>query len=479
MTTPTTGELLRAYRRSADYIEALRRERAMDGSDDVSPFWRAVLDEPKRRSHPTFDEMLVMRRGFTYPLGDRAKAGDGEADREYARAAHAVVSRSMDPAVLDGFDESALGAPPVERFGDQALSGGGIVNALTVHRIERALAAHGPDRPLRVLEIGAGYGAVADQLLRRLPVAVYAICDLPENLFLSGYFVPANHPGRTVAFLLPDAADAAELQFVVPPYLELLDGPFDLIVNTYSFQEMNRSSVERYLAFAAQRLASDGLLFSLNAHGKAGITAPRQYLAPGLKLLSVAPVRRLPWQVAGTNPYELLMRPAPGGTVDPEQGRRLDRVGALMQLGLHDELASLCAATVDLGLPFDEPHAVTGVVRALSDVARGGGDDDALRRAADPLGDGHARVLISLARAALAAERFDAARMREHVAAGAAVAPHLEHEIAALARDPDGVRALLASRLDVPPTPAAAPLRRRLDAVVRHVRLTLASRTRS
>jgi putative sugar O-methyltransferase len=470
-------ELRAAYERSAAYVEQLRAERAMDGSDDVSPFWQEVLGEAKRRSHPTFSEMLVMRRGFTYPLGDRAKAGDGEADQEYARAAYAVVSRSMDPAELATFDESALGAPPVEPFGaDQALSGGGVVNALTLHRIERALATFGPHRPLRVLEIGAGYGAVADQLMRRVDVASYTICDLPENLFLSGYYVPANHPQRSVAFLRPVAPQGAELSFVAPPYLDVAEGPFDLIVNSYSFQEMNRSSVDRYLRFAAQRLAADGLLFSLNAHGKAGISAPGEYLVDGLELLSVAPFRRFPWQVFGTNPYELLLRPSVLER-DAGQARRLDRIGFLMGVGLHDELAPLCAAATTPEAA-DEPACIAPFEAALGAFATGGGDAAELAGAADGLGNGHARVLLALAAAALAAERLDVAALAEREAAAVALAPHLEAEIAALSRDPEALRALLASRLDLQSAPPRPVWQRRISAAQRHARLALASRTR-
>jgi putative sugar O-methyltransferase len=471
-------QLLAAYDASAGYIERLRAERAMEGAAEVSEFWAEILaQDSKRRSHPSFEEMLVMRRGFTYPLGDRAKVGDGTADREYARSAHFVVSRSMDVQELARFDESALGAPPVERFGDQALSGGGIVNALTLHRIERALAEHGPDRPLRVLEIGAGYGSVAEQLLRRVAIERYVICDLPENLFLSGYYVPVHHPGRSTAFVGADGDPGGELAFVVPPYLDGIEGSFDLIVNTYSFQEMNRASVMRYLAFAAARLAPDGLLYSLNAHGKSGIERPAEYLVDGLAPIAVAPVRRFPWQVFGTNPYELVARPADRPR-DAEQARRLDRVGTLMQLGLHDDLAPLCAAVVDVALPAADPAPVAAYVDAIGAFAGGGGDDAALAAAAGGLGESHAQVLAHLARAALSAERYDAAAMAERIAAGAVIAPHLEGQLRAAAADPDGVRAVLASHLDLPPAPARPGWQRRIGAVERHVRLKIASRTR-
>ena len=64
------------------------------------------------------------------------------------------------------------------------------------------------------------------------------------------------------------------------------------------------------LAHAAATLADDGLLYSLNAHGKGltGIHKPSDYAAPGLSIATLAPVRRFPWQMFATVPYEVVMR---------------------------------------------------------------------------------------------------------------------------------------------------------------------------
>src|SRR5207249_2955923 len=120
--------------------------------------------------------------------------------------------------------------------------------------------------------IGAGFGQAARQLIERLDIRTYAVCDLPENLFLSAFYLQGLFPERRAAFVDgQDDGAGAELAFVVPRLLHHLAGPFDLVLNAYSFQEMNRASVEEYFAFAAAALEPDGLLYSLNAHGKAEI----------------------------------------------------------------------------------------------------------------------------------------------------------------------------------------------------------------
>src|SRR3954449_12079902 len=274
--------------------------------------------------------MLVMRRGFTYPIADRGKSEDRDADRAYAEAAWRVVRQTVERDYFDGWEESDVGVPFSYSFDGVRLTPGGIVNALTASRIVK----HAPtSRPLRVLEIGAGYGQVAHQLLQQLDVETYAICDLPENAFLSAFYLQANWPDRTAA-LVADEADAGDAGLVVtvPPLLEKLAGPWDLVINSYSFQEMNRDSVDQYLAHAAATLAPDGLLYSLNAHGKGltGIDRPSDYVAPGLAIATIAPVRRYPWQMFATVPYEVVMR---AGERSAEDARRLDGIGRAMQLG--------------------------------------------------------------------------------------------------------------------------------------------------
>src|SRR3954451_15093085 len=223
-----------------------------DMAEHVSEFWAEILGDERRRNYPTFDEMLVMRRGFTYPIADRGKSEDREPDRAYGEAAWRVVRQTVARDYFDGWEESAVGAPYSYSFDGLRLTPGGIVNALTSSRIvahcrTTALAS----RPLRVLEIGAGYGQVAHQLLQQLDIATYAVCDLPENAFLTSFYLQCNWPERSTAFVADDQ-DGADAQFVftVPPTLGALRGPWDLIVNSYSFQEMNRESVDAYLAHA-------------------------------------------------------------------------------------------------------------------------------------------------------------------------------------------------------------------------------------
>ena len=429
-----------------------------DIAEHVSEFWADILGDERRRNYPSFDEMLVMRRGFTYPIADRGKSEDREADRAYAEAAWRVVSQTVDRAYFDAWQESAVGAPLSYPFDGLRLTPGGIVNALTSSRIVAHCRANGLDsRPLRVLEIGAGYGQVAHQLLQQLEIETYAVCDLPENAFLTAYYLQANWPQRSAALMASedDSADAG-IVVTVPPVLDKLAGPWDLVVNSYSFQEMKRESVDTYLAHAAATLAPDGFLYSLNSHGKpgTGIQRPADYAAPGLSIATIAPVRRFPWQMFATVPYELVMRPGP----EPGALRRVEGFARAMQLGLHDELEGLDGERLDALAEFGDESApvaeraaaagrVGGALGAYLDgtLALASGDDRAaaaLEEALPGLPGTHAEVRARVSLAALGGTA-DLPR-------AIALAPHLEAEIRSNAAAPDTLRAVLASQLGLP-----------------------------
>jgi hypothetical protein len=115
---------------------------------------------------------------------------------------------------------------------------------------------------------------------------------------------------------------------------------------------MNRASVDEYFAHISQALAPGGLFYSLNAHGKAGIRRPSDYRVDLFDLVSFRPLRRAPFFVFATEPYELVLgRHSTTQNEIPLVSEWLDALGGLVQLGFHDEILDLCVA-----LPKAEPR---------------------------------------------------------------------------------------------------------------------------
>ncbi len=483
MTTgsPSLPRLRTAYDDARAYVDSIDPA-AMAGY--VSGFWAEIL--AGRANYPSFDEMLSMRRGATYPMAERRDLEDEEAELEYAQAAHDVASKSVPAAFLDELDEPSFGSPVQFDFGGRRLSANCLVNAVTVHGVLETLRRAGTaERPLRILEIGAGFGQVARALIERLDVRTYAVCDLPENLFLSAFYLQALFPGRTASFGGGDAG----LAFVVPPHAAQLSKPFDLVLNSYSFQEMNRASVEEYFSLAARTLSRDGRFYSLNSHGKDEIAWPSEYPTGAFRIERLASPRKFPFQLNATIPYELDLslrqeeaRNDPGLVKDG-----LDGIGCAFQLGLDEELEGFCERFTRGSLASNEVAWVehlaglfrapevdqkrfhvgelcaSGVLPAASAylagcLAYGTAElDEASRRLSDALpglGGSLARIHATAMLGTLAADgsaRNEARRLAEELA------PHLAVQVADLASSRDAyaphIRACL--RLEAhAPTPS-------------------------
>jgi len=488
------------YDRCAEYVRYLNENGWLAQREAVSKFWAEILQE--RRNYPGFDDMLVMRRGATYPLADRgaAAASNPHSEWQHARAAYAVVTQSVPDTYFQGLNESAIGCPLSVDFKGQRFSAGAITNALTSYRILEWCTSTGlVNRPLRVLEIGAGYGQVAYQLFQQLKIASYTVCDLPENLFLSAFYLQGNFPDKKAVFvkesdLLGDKS--AELVFLVPPFLNRLPGPFDVVINSYSFQEMNLQSIEEYFAFVEATLATDGLFYSLNAHRKAGAAWPSDYPFEKFRLISLLPVRKYPFQVFATNPYEVVMTKLSGALPSSEARARskrdFDALGGAMQLGLHDDLLELCrkfsrqqldtseGAWLDALCDFlhssDRARkrelvkamrlsgilpTVTAYLAGSLEFAVGSGHEarTLLEDAAANFPDCHARARSYLMLACLCHQSGDRSPGDGHYTQAKRLVPHLEPEMSQLVSDYSALAGRVADQLGVKLPHAVAPAR--------------------
>jgi putative sugar O-methyltransferase len=320
------------HQEGLDYCRHIEGGAWLQNDKDLSAFWKALFDN--RENYPGLNDMLLMRRGGT-------KWVDPDLSESTARTSYSVVARSMPKPLLDSVEESALGSPCAYQFGPNALSAGAIVDALTTFRIIQACKFANLDKsPLRVLEIGAGYGGAASQLRKHLNIRSYCICDLPKNLFLSSFYIRGNDSNANALYVREGETLSnldAQVLFVVPPFLKNLQGEFDLILNTYSFQEMNLESVLEYFDYARNHLAPNGIFYSLNSHGKTNVGRPSDYPLRGFKVLSFRTVRDTPFQLFATEPYEVILqlgRYEDGVT----RSRWFDVLGFLVQLGLQQEL---------------------------------------------------------------------------------------------------------------------------------------------
>jgi hypothetical protein len=309
-----------------DKIDDARKFLEDEASRDrayTSSFWQSILD--KRVNFPGADELESFLR-------TDSAAGYGTVVGDDPQLTFEKLVRTFSPDTpiefLRKFSDPEFGGAQKFAYDGVNASITFLQNVPTTFKIQNLPLKSN----LRVLEIGAGFGAVAYQLHQILDIRKYTIVDLPESLYISYFYLSENLERRS-AFSARENISKG-LEFATPGHLDKIDDSFDLIINTISLGEMDMSMVESYKELIRERLADDAYFISINTHGKAGITKPSDYLIDGLKVYSIEPwIRRAPNHFFNTLHYEIVQTKNDGEEIDAELRTRVDYQGCLIKLG--------------------------------------------------------------------------------------------------------------------------------------------------
>jgi SAM-dependent methyltransferase len=110
----------------------------------------------------------------------------------------------------------------------------------------------------RILEIGAGYGALAYYIQRAVPGVRYTVLDIPESLIYSAIYLSVLNPDAATTFL-------PNYEF---PRLVQDREHFDLVINTLSMTEMSEQQVRTYCEGIKKLIGSSGVFFEQNQDGR-------------------------------------------------------------------------------------------------------------------------------------------------------------------------------------------------------------------
>ncbi len=97
-----------------------------------------------------------------------------------------------------------------------------------------------------VVEIGGGYGGTALQLLRRDPTARVILCDIPETLYLAGYWLASS---GEVSVAWWDEHRDAQVQLLPAQDLDRFYERPDLVFSSHTFSGLDPENIVRYLAW--------------------------------------------------------------------------------------------------------------------------------------------------------------------------------------------------------------------------------------
>lgn len=147
------------------------------------------------------------------------------------------------------------------------------------------------DRPVHVLEIGAGYGGVAQQLIEAGVAESYTIVDLPNNLLLSDFYLRSIFPERR-ANTCDNFSFGNSINFLIPQQIQdISNRRFDIVINCDSFGEMPAETARAYLKFISTALSDEGFVYSKNGHrrSKGAIAKVSDYGYDLFDMLSLKP----------------------------------------------------------------------------------------------------------------------------------------------------------------------------------------------
>jgi hypothetical protein len=359
---PDADRLLATVHLLKDYLE---RNRAFSEESELgvtSAFWRRMLDS--RSNFPNLNALLVFRRGdYSYGIGEERQGSEAAELSHFERMAY-LMRHSVPDEFVRGLAEPAFAAPYVFDYQGCARSASFIVNAATTWHVREQVRAAGlAERSLDVCEIGPGWGACAYQLHVVLPIKTYTFVDLPENLVLSSAYLANTLPERNLETFDVKGGPLGEapertLRAALPRAIERLRCSYDLVLNSFSLQEMEASTVHGYLEWIAQHLAPGGIFVSINSHGKAAMKRPSDYGFERFEIRHFSRFREYPTGFFNTIPYALTL--SPRTTRSPVQdAANLNALGVLMQLGLGPEIHDVAEAFANGTLePRDEAWLV-------------------------------------------------------------------------------------------------------------------------
>lgn len=126
------------------------------------------------------------------------------------------------------------------------------------------------DSETRVLEIGGGFGRLAEFLPKVTGQSFrYVNIDAaPVSLMYSYRYLQSAFPNKRVHLMEPGEPFSEDFDFLVVPFWccdQLPKNYFDLAINVESMQEMSQTAVDHYVKFIDERVKDEGAIYLVNS----------------------------------------------------------------------------------------------------------------------------------------------------------------------------------------------------------------------
>jgi putative sugar O-methyltransferase len=201
-------------------------------------FWRMLYTFSREHGAPKLFRRTVYKKQPRTPRWTVPSPGAKTVYKTFVSTLWEYVQYRDRLGILEKVQEDPLGDPIPIYDGDKLLTQDLALCALEINSALKFLEL---SKIERVLEIGGGYGRWAYVFKKLLPSIEYHIVDIPPTLAVSELYLTTLFGPQNLHFHLPGGVKALPARH------------FDLVVNVSSFDEMNASQAQAYLAAMAEK----------------------------------------------------------------------------------------------------------------------------------------------------------------------------------------------------------------------------------
>jgi putative sugar O-methyltransferase len=211
---------------------------------------------------------------LTQELPNFRKSLSSGMDANFSDDAITGIFKKLEVVVSEKFilnmAESFVGSPRtcqiVTRGGTTINCDGSDLNQVYIaNRVQTLWRSVYEEDPIRILDIGGGYGSLANKLGKLFPQAKISIIDTPEANLLQAFYLSSNYSREQVGY---QDEDIFEHKFSVLPISSfnlLTSQSWDLIINSASMQEMEPKVVSDYFTFIHENIRPGGVFYNSNS----------------------------------------------------------------------------------------------------------------------------------------------------------------------------------------------------------------------
>jgi hypothetical protein len=203
-----------------------------------------------------------------------------------------------------------------------------------------------------ILEIGAGYGCLALNLIRTGRARSYTIIDLYENLLNSFYFlsktIPLDWNIKILSNVQINKLEEKTIYLLSPGYINSLENIyFNVALNSDSLGEIPKNTASAYLVWIRKHLNNSGIFISKNGHlrSSVGVDRLKDY---GYDQFELIELRACHYSSSALDDFShiIVLRSGKKGQWTNHQVKYLDVIGDLIRCGFSKDIEPIISRYV-------------------------------------------------------------------------------------------------------------------------------------